>query len=132
MVAIKAGDIMEANRRLVEDVRASLLQDALRKASARLLTKEQVMHILSVSAPTLWRWGKVGYLVPVEVGGQVRYRSQDIDAIVEGKSPYIALVESGGKVEYKKRREDAIEEGEPHNIEFVSKTNNVVKQEDEL
>lgn len=112
MVAIKAGDIMEANRRLVEDVRTTLLQEAILKATARLLTKEQVMRTLNVSAPTLWRWRKVGYLVPVEVGGQIRYKSQDIDAIVEGKSPYIVPVESGSKVLYKKRNNDVNEGNE--------------------
>ncbi len=85
VVAIQATDIVEANRRLVDEVRTFLEQEAVRKASSCLLTKEQVMKRLNVSDSTLWRWRKAGYLVPVEVGGQVRYKSQDIDKITEGE-----------------------------------------------
>ena len=33
---------------------------------------------------TLWRWAKVGYLVPINVGGKRRYRMSDVKRILEG------------------------------------------------
>lgn len=84
VIAVQASDLAEGARRLVDEVRADIERQEARKASSCLLTKEQVMQRLNVSAPTLWRWRKAGYLVPVEVGGQLRYKSQDIDKIVEG------------------------------------------------
>ena len=85
VIAIQAGDLAKANRTLVEEVRAYLEKEAGRKAASVLLTKEQVMQRLNVSDTTLWRWGKCGYLVPITVGGQLRYKSTDIEEIMEGK-----------------------------------------------
>jgi len=85
VIAIQAADLAEAGRRLVVEARASMEQEASRKAASHLLTKEDVMQRLSVSETTLWRWRKAHYLEPVSVGGQSRYRSEDIDAIMEGR-----------------------------------------------
>ena len=37
-----------------------------------------------VDSSTLWRWAKSGYLVPVEYGGQRRYRVADVQRILNG------------------------------------------------
>lgn len=84
IVAIQAGDFLEAGRRLVDEITARKEEARARLAASSLLTKEQVIQRLNVSDTTLWRWKKSGYLVPVEVGGQLRYKSAEIDAIVEG------------------------------------------------
>lgn len=85
IVSVNVSDLHEGARRLVDEVRAALEKEAARKASSKLLTRAEVIERLSISAETLWRWKKAGYLVPVEVGGQLRYKSQDIDEIVEGR-----------------------------------------------
>lgn len=85
VIAVQVEDLAAANRRLVDEVRADMEREAGRKAASVLLTKEQVISRLNISGTTLWRWGKSGYLVPVTVGGQLRYKSEDIDEIVEGK-----------------------------------------------
>lgn len=85
IVSVQAADLAEAGRRLIDQVRVEVEKEARSKAASSLLTKDQVMQRLNVSDTTLWRWKKSGYLLPVEVGGQLRYKSIDIDKIVEGK-----------------------------------------------
>ena len=50
-----------------------------------LLTRKETLKILGVDASTLWRWAKTGYLVPINFGGQKRYRASDISNLTEGK-----------------------------------------------
>lgn len=38
---------------------------------------------LHVDKSTLWRWAKIGYLVPIEVGGKRFYKQSDIDKILK-------------------------------------------------
>lgn len=85
IIAVRADDLMEANNQLIDKVRADLEKEITEKRTAKFMTRESVLDRLSISDTTLWRWEKRGYLVPVNVGGQRRYRSADIDAIMEGK-----------------------------------------------
>ena len=84
IIAVRADDLMEANTRLIDRVRADLERELAERKTATLLTREMVLDKLNISPTTLWRWEKRGYLVPVEVGGQRRYKSTDIDAILGG------------------------------------------------
>ena len=43
-------------------------------------TRKEVKKILGVTYPTLHRWDKIGLLVPVKCGRNVRYRDEDIKA----------------------------------------------------
>lgn len=84
IIAVRADDLMEANTRLIDQVRADLEKELAERNTATLMTRETVLEQLNVSPTTLWRWEKRGYLVPVEVGGQRRYKSTDIKRIMEG------------------------------------------------
>lgn len=84
IIAVRADDLMEANTRLINRVRADLEKELAERNTATLMTRETVLEQLNVSTTTLWRWEKRGYLVPVEVGGQRRYKSTDIKRIMEG------------------------------------------------
>lgn len=57
-----------------------LLRDE--KSAAQLLTPDEVMSQLAISDTTLWRWGKAGYLSPIYIGGQRRYKQIDVDSII--------------------------------------------------
>lgn len=83
-VTITAGDLVKANSQLVTDAKRELTEEISRKESVTYLTREMVVNKLSVDPSTLWRWKKRGYLVPINVGGQLRYKSTDIDKILEG------------------------------------------------
>ena len=48
------------------------------------ISREKAMEILGKGSTTLWRWKKMGYLVPVTVGAIDRYRMSDIRRILEG------------------------------------------------
>lgn len=47
-----------------------------------LLTTKKAAELLDVTLPTLWRWGKIGALVPVKIGSKNRYRLSDINRIL--------------------------------------------------
>lgn len=85
IISIKIGDLVEANKQLIEQTRDALSKSIRDKEETRYLTRDMVMEMLNISSPTLWRWAKTGYLVPINFGGQRRYRSTDIDEILEGK-----------------------------------------------
>ena len=48
------------------------------------VSREKAMEILGKGSTTLWRWKKMGYLVPITVGANDRYRMSDIRRIMEG------------------------------------------------
>ena len=83
IIAVPVVDLIEANKKLVETAISCLKKSISCKDSANLLTREQVMKKLNVVPSTLWRWQKRGYLVPIRVGGENRYRSTDIERIME-------------------------------------------------
>lgn len=85
VVSIRVEDLVKANEQLIAETKRELEQSISSKNAVTFHTPEVVEERLSISKSTLWRWRKNGYLVPVNVGGQYRYRSTDIDAILEGK-----------------------------------------------
>lgn len=81
-VSISIKDLIAANRHLIQETREELERDLSRSRKEVFLTKDKVMEMLDVSSSTLWRWQKVGYLVPVSVGGSNRFRLSDINRII--------------------------------------------------
>lgn len=85
IIAVRAEDLVEANNRLIDKVRSDLEKELAQRQGVTYLTRDEVIERLSVAPSTLWRWQKRGYLVPVKVGGENRYRSTDINRILEGE-----------------------------------------------
>jgi len=54
-------------------------------AKSHISTKEAA-QMLGKKEITLWRWAKEGYLVPVKVGRSNRYKIEEVQAILDGKS----------------------------------------------
>ena len=52
-----------------------------------LVTRKEALTLLNVSATTLHRWTKTGYITPVKVGAKTLYRSSEINAIINGGAP---------------------------------------------
>ena len=48
-----------------------------------MLKVTEVTEKLMVSRTALYRWEKSGYLRPVRIGGRVRYRLSDVEAIIK-------------------------------------------------
>ncbi len=85
ILAVRADDLVETNNRLIEMVRSDLERAIAEKREITYMTREMVMEKLNIVPSTLWRWQKRGYLVPIKVGGENRYKSTDIDDILEGR-----------------------------------------------
>lgn len=87
-ISVKASDMLAFGRAITEGLITSLLKaeqgtDATNDDT--LLTREEAMKKLRISAATIWRWKKCGYLVPIRVGSLDRYRLSDINDILKTK-----------------------------------------------
>lgn len=83
-ITIKLSDLVEANTILIHETKRELEQLITDQNTETYPTREKVMEILGVSSATLWRWAKIGYLSPLNVGGKRRYRMSDVRRILEG------------------------------------------------
>lgn len=85
-VTISVGDLLKANRELVTETVKALEQKLTDAAAETYPSADKVAEMLSVSKPTLWRWEKSGYLIPVRIGGKVRYKMSDVKRILGERS----------------------------------------------
>lgn len=83
-VSIKLSELVEANTLLIQETKRELEQIICDQHTETYPSREKVMEILDVSSATLWRWDKIGYLSPLNVGGKRRYRMSDVRRILEG------------------------------------------------
>lgn len=86
-ISVSLDDLLTAGRTLADELLDGIVQTrdehpTPTKEEDELLTKEETRRKLGVSVTTLWRWAQDGYLTPVKVGVQVRYRLSDINAIL--------------------------------------------------
>lgn len=82
-ITVRAGDLLAAARELVVMSRAEFESE---RASAfrpdETVDRATALSMLGVtSRQTLNRWARIGYLVPVKIGGVNRWRVADIVAI---------------------------------------------------
>ncbi len=83
-VSIKLSELVEANTILIQETKRELEQIIADQNTETYPSREKVMEILGVSSATLWRWNKMGYLSPLNVGGKRRYRMSDVKRILGG------------------------------------------------
>ena len=84
-IAVKLHDLVEFGNILISNVKSELEQTIADQRAETYLSIDKVMEMLGVCRGTLWRWQKVGYLVPINVGGQRRYRMSDVNNILKVK-----------------------------------------------
>ena len=77
-------DLRELFAEWREEQREKEQEQALQQENGKYLTTDEVCGMLSVTKPTLWRWQKLKYLVPVKVGRKNFYQKSDIDALRKG------------------------------------------------
>jgi excisionase family DNA binding protein len=82
-INIKIGDLMEANKKLIEDVRSALEKQIREENEEKYLSPDEVCKLLNVSKPTLWRWEKIEYLIPIRVGKKVRYKLSEVENTIK-------------------------------------------------
>ena len=84
-MSITLGELVEANRQLIAEVKQELEQQIADSKAETYISREKVMEITGKSSTTIWRWQKINYLVPASsVGGTYRYRMSDVRRIMEG------------------------------------------------
>ena len=86
IVSIRVADLMQANEELIRRTKQELEQLITDANTETYPSAKKVAEMLDVDKSTLWRWAKIGYLVPINVGGKRRYRMSDVKRILEGKS----------------------------------------------
>lgn len=60
-------------------------ESAQKSNDAGLITEAEARSLFGVSSQTLWRWRKRGYIDGVSVGGRIKFRKSDCEAIINGK-----------------------------------------------
>lgn len=83
-LTITASDLKDFAAQLIFETKEQLEQSISDSKAETYLSSDKVLEMLEISQTTLWRWKKRGYLVPVRVGGNERYRLSDIKKILEG------------------------------------------------
>ena len=83
-LTITASDLKEFAALLIAETKEQLEQEISDSKAETYLSSEKVMEMMEISKTTLWRWKQRGYLVPVRIGGNDRYRLSDIQKIAEG------------------------------------------------
>lgn len=84
-VTVRLEDLRQWHRELTAVASLPSVMPVQQQAG-ELYTRKQAIALLGVDSSTLWRWAKSGYLVPVEYGGQRRYRVADVQRILNGDS----------------------------------------------
>lgn len=78
-VMVSLADLKEFVAEMVAEAAAKPQQ-----TEETMLSADEVCKVFGISANSLWRWGKSGYLKGQKVGRKVFYRKSDIDAL-QGK-----------------------------------------------
>ena len=79
LFVVSGGDLKEFALAIIAEAAARP-----QEVEETMLSAEQACEILGISANSLWRWGRTGYLKGQKVGRRVFYRKSDIDAL-QGK-----------------------------------------------
>ena len=85
-ITIQAADLLAFGEKLVADSMAaarSAEAARIKEAEAEdLITAAEAQELFGVSAPTLWRWRKRGYLEAIPVGGRIKFHKADCKRIL--------------------------------------------------
>ena len=81
-LAVAPNDLEEFAKDIVERTKREIERELEETNSEVYYTADQTADKFSVDRTTLWRWAKRGYLVPIKVGGLVRYRRSDVVKIL--------------------------------------------------
>lgn len=61
-VTISLGELVEANRQLIAEVKQELEQQIADSKAETYISREKVMEITGKSSTTIWRWQKINSL----------------------------------------------------------------------
>ena len=81
-ITIGANDLMGCLRLAIKEAKEEWEAAITAKKTETYVSPAKASEQLHVDKSTLWRYGKNGYLVPVEVGGKRLYKQSEIDKIL--------------------------------------------------
>lgn len=71
-------------RTIIEDiVTDTILKYDESQKEEKYLTTDEVMDMLKVTRPTLWRWARDKYLVPTKVGKRTLYKASEVEILMK-------------------------------------------------
>lgn len=82
IVSISVGDLMRANQELIDNTKRDMEKQLEEANHETYLNVAKVTEMLGVDRSTLWRWSQSQYLVPIKIGGKIRYKMSDINKII--------------------------------------------------
>ena len=82
-ITIGSAVLMEFGRFMIEESKRQFEQSVAGEKAEALFSPKVTAESLDVHLSTLWRWNKIGYLSPIEVGGKRKYKKSDIDKILK-------------------------------------------------
>lgn len=83
VVELSIKDLRTVVSDIMKEERTKATEEAKRtKQGVEIYTRSEVAHLLNVSYPTLHRWNKIGYLIPVKAGRKVHYLKSDVENLL--------------------------------------------------
>lgn len=73
-------------REVVMDARREMMSGVHALNTNKSMTREEVCTMLNVSAPTLHRWNKQGFLKAHRIGGKVLYDPKEVQRVYNEKN----------------------------------------------
>lgn len=86
IVSISVGDLMRANQELIDNTKRDMEKQLDEANHETYLNVAKVTEMLGVDRSTLWRWAQSQYLVPIKIGGKIRYKMSDINKIINSQT----------------------------------------------
>lgn len=68
---------------IVDKVLDRRFEPLKKKYEEKLVTRDEVLKVLKISAPTLWRMEQRGDLIPVRIGRKVMYKESEITRMIQ-------------------------------------------------
>jgi predicted DNA-binding transcriptional regulator AlpA len=81
-ITVSVSGLSEMIDYCVDRTRRELERQVADAGTEKWLSPEQVSAMLGVDRTTLWRWKKQGYLKPAGIGGKIRYKTSDINKLL--------------------------------------------------
>ncbi len=84
-INVRGDDLITFGRDLITLTQRQYQDEKKVEPSSDLLEYKEALALFGVSGQTLWRWRKRGYITPIHVGGKLKYRRSDCEAIINGE-----------------------------------------------
>lgn len=82
MVSMSCSEFEQMLEKIVDKVLEQRFEPLKKKYEEKLITREEVIKLLRISPPTLWRMQNRGDLNPVKVGRRIMFRESEVTQLI--------------------------------------------------